>query len=54
MWASDWPWIKDQPGYRELIELVAHQLPRLQESERELVLGGNAERILGITSKDGL
>lgn len=53
MWASDWPWIKDQPGYRELIELVAHQLPRLQESERELVLGGNAERILGITSKDG-
>lgn len=53
MWASDWPWIKYVPGYRELIELVAYQLPQLHESERELVLGGNAERILGLASKDG-
>jgi len=51
MWASDWPWIKEQPGYSELIELVRYQLPRLDEFERELVLGGNAERILGIESK---
>lgn len=48
MWASDWPWIKDQPGYRELIDLASIHLAELNEHEMDMVLGGNAARILGI------
>ena len=51
MWASDWPWIKEEPGYRALIDLPAHQLPGIDDSVGDLLLGGNAERILGIEVK---
>lgn len=51
MWASDWPWIKEHPGYRELIDLVDVHLPGLSEDEKDLVLGGNAARILTIEMK---
>lgn len=51
MWASDWPWIKEHPGYRELIDLVDVHLPGLSDSEKDLVLGGNAARILTIEMK---
>lgn len=48
MWASDWPWIKERPGYEELIKLIDYQLPQLTSHERGQILGGNAARILGI------
>lgn len=51
MWASDWPWIKEHPGFRELIDLVDIHLPGLSEGEMDLVLGGNAARILRIEMK---
>lgn len=51
LWASDWPWIKDKPGYRELIELADRHLPDLSSDERELVMGGNAQRVLGLEVK---
>lgn len=48
LWASDWPWIKEHPGYGPLKELVALQLPELSTPEIDQILGGNAQRILGI------
>lgn len=48
MWASDWPWIKEQPGYCELLELVSHHLPGLNSTDVDLIVGGNAQRVLGI------
>jgi len=51
MWASDWPWIKDEPGYRALIDLPPQQLPGIGVSDMDLLLGANAERILRIEVK---
>lgn len=48
MWASDWPWIKDKPGYAELIDLLDVQLPGLTSDARDRILAGNAKRILRI------
>jgi predicted TIM-barrel fold metal-dependent hydrolase len=42
MWASDYPWTRDVPGYALLPALVDHQLPGLTPTEREAVLGGTA------------
>lgn len=46
MWASDFPWILEDPGYGAMLELVDHHLPGLTAPEREAVLGGNARRIV--------
>lgn len=46
MWASDFPWILDDPGYGRMLELVDQHLPGLSESERTAVLGGNVRRIV--------
>lgn len=48
LWASDWPWIKVNPGYLPLWDLVQIHLPGLSESEMSQIMGGNAIRILGI------
>lgn len=46
VWASDFPWIVDDPGYTACLELVDHHLPGLSGTEREAILGGNALRLL--------
>jgi len=46
VWASDFPWIIDKPGYRACLDLLDHQLPGLSTAERGAVLGGNVRRIL--------
>jgi L-fuconolactonase len=46
MWASDFPWILEDPGYGAILALVDHHLPDLSERERAAVLGGNARRIV--------
>ncbi len=46
LWASDFPWIVEDPGYRACLELVEHHLPGLSEHERAGVLGGNVRRVL--------
>ncbi|MFO7294103.1 MAG: amidohydrolase family protein [Actinomycetes bacterium] len=46
MWASDFPWILDDPGYGRMLELVDQHLPGLSPTERAAVLGGNARRIV--------
>lgn len=45
-WASDFPWITEQPGYRACLDLVDHHLPGLTPSERAQVLGGTINRLL--------
>jgi predicted TIM-barrel fold metal-dependent hydrolase len=43
--ASDWPWIRVNPGYREVLALVDHYLPDLTADERDAVRGGTAMRL---------
>ena len=40
--ASDWPWIKINPGYGEVLSLVDHYLPDLSTDERSAIRGGTA------------
>jgi predicted TIM-barrel fold metal-dependent hydrolase len=43
--ASDYPWIRENPGYAETLALVDRFLPDLAEAERVAVRGGNAARL---------
>jgi L-fuconolactonase len=45
-WASDFPWIIEEPGYRACLELIDHHLPGLSTTERAAILGGNIRRLL--------
>ncbi|MDP6959976.1 MAG: amidohydrolase family protein [Dehalococcoidia bacterium] len=45
LWASDFPWIVDQPGYAEQLALVDHLLPNLTQTERQQITGGTAESL---------
>lgn len=40
--ASDWPWIRENPGYREVLALVDEYFPDLDEGERDAIRGGTA------------
>ena len=40
--ASDWPWIKVEPGHGEVLALVDHYLPDLSTDERAAIRGGTA------------
>ena len=40
--ASDWPWIKVQPGHGEVLALVDHYLPGITPEERAAIRGGTA------------
>jgi predicted TIM-barrel fold metal-dependent hydrolase len=46
-WASDWPWIKEVPGYGALLSLVDHFFPDASAAERAAVMGDNAARLVG-------
>jgi predicted TIM-barrel fold metal-dependent hydrolase len=48
IWASDWPWIRDEPGYGALLGLVDHFFPHVTPAERDLIRGGNAAELLGL------
>ena len=43
LWASDFPWILEVPGYEEQLNLVDIMLPDLSKKELNLIKGGNAE-----------
>lgn len=43
--ASDWPWIKRNPGYEETLALVDHYLPDLTPAERDAIRGGTASTL---------
>ena len=40
--ASDWPWIRENPGYQEVLSLVDRYLPDLSQEERSAIRGGTA------------
>ena len=46
MWATDFPWILEEPGYGELTTVIEKLMPSLTESELADIMGGNAKRIL--------
>ena len=46
IWATDFPWILEDPGYGRLTRVVDELLPGLSASERDAVMGGNAKRVL--------
>lgn len=43
--ASDWPWIREAPGYSEVLGLLDVHLPALSPADRALIRGGNALRL---------
>jgi L-fuconolactonase len=45
LWASDYPWPAQDPGYGRLLELVDHTFPDLTEAERVDILGGTCARL---------
>lgn len=40
--ASDWPWIRESPGYEETLSVVDHHLGDISAQEREMIRGGVA------------
>jgi L-fuconolactonase len=42
LWASDYPWPRDVPGYRTLLELPAAALPGASPAELAAIRGGTA------------
>lgn len=45
MWATDYPWIMKQCGYRKCLDLVYKQMTYLSDSERAYLLGGTCKRL---------
>ena len=45
LWASDYPWTRDVPGYRTLLDLVPAALPDLDAEDLARVLGGTARKL---------
>ena len=46
MWASDFPWILETPGYGALVGVLHDLLPGISERERAAIMGGTAQRVL--------
>ena len=47
MWASDFPWITEDPGYDKMTGVVKELLPEVTDTELEDIMGGTAKRVLG-------
>lgn len=45
LWASDYPWTRDVPGYRTLLDVVPAALPDLDADDLARVLGGTARAL---------
>lgn len=48
LWASDYPWPAEDPGYARLLGLVDHAFPDLTEAERADLLGGTCARLFAL------
>ena len=49
MWASDFPWIQQDPGYGQLTNIINELLPNLSDDEYDDIMGGTAKRFLRFT-----
>ena len=52
MWATDFPWILEEPGYGELTTIIKKLLPNLSQSELADIMGGNAKRFLRFPNRN--
>ncbi|AWT60900.1 MAG: hypothetical protein DF168_02125 [Candidatus Moanabacter tarae] len=46
LWATDFPWITENPGYERLTQIIEELLPDLNEDEISEIMGGTAQRLL--------
>ena len=46
MWATDFPWIVEDPGYDKTTRIVKELLPELLENELSEIMGATAKRVL--------
>ena len=46
MWATDFPWILEDPGYDKMVGIIDKLLPDLSQEERDAIMGGTAKRFL--------
>jgi predicted TIM-barrel fold metal-dependent hydrolase len=46
MWATDFPWIYEHPGYDKLTTIIETSIPEIQPHELEAIMGGTARRFL--------
>lgn len=46
MWATDFPWIYEHPGYDKLTTIIETSIPDIQPHELEAIMGGTARRFL--------
>ena len=46
MWATDFPWILEDPGYGRLTGVIRELLPDLSENEHAAIMGATAKRFL--------
>ncbi len=47
MWATDFPWILEDPGYDKLVQVIDELLPDLSAQQKAEIMGGTAKRVLG-------
>lgn len=45
MMASDWPWIREEPGYEETLSVIDLLLADISPQERDMIRGGTATRL---------
>ena len=46
MWATDFPWIQEDPGYGKLTRVIDELLPDIGEEDRALIVDGTARRMV--------
>jgi len=46
MWASDYPWIADDPGYEATAGVLSDLLPNVGDADRARLMGESAAQIL--------
>ncbi|MDE2798428.1 MAG: amidohydrolase family protein [Gemmatimonadota bacterium] len=46
MWATDFPWILEDPGYDKLVQVIDELLPDLNAQQKAKIMGGTAKRVL--------
>ena len=52
MWATDFPWILEEPGYGKLVQVIDELLLDLSAEQKAEIMGGTAKRVLGFPDLD--
>ncbi len=47
-WASDYPWIAENPGYDKMIELPSRHLPNASAADLDMIMRGTASRLFDL------